>query len=80
MIVHGVILADEYEINKVRVMEDAKKVAPGGAQMNHVRLSRDDHSDCRVDLRGGQADRADIPQLHRIWETRCLIGPDTDNK
>ena len=29
---------------------------------------------------GSQADRPDIPQLNNIWETRYLIGVDTDNE
>ena len=78
---YGIILDLEYEINKVRSTRKMMKKLPRGVhKMNHVRQSPDIHSDCSVESSGSQRERPDIPRLNDIWETRYLMGPDTDNE
>ena len=77
----GAVLDLEYEINKGRGSRKMLRKLPQGVyKTSHMRIARDYHSDYIVDLRGSPADRVDILELHRIWETRCLIWPDTDNE
>ena len=69
------------QINKVRRSRKMVKKLPRGVhKMNHVRQSPDIHSDCSVESTGSQRDRADIPRLNEIWETRYLMGPDTGDE
>ena len=47
-------------------------------KMNHVCVKPNYHTDSSVSSTGSQADRVDIPELRRIWDMQCLIGPDTE--
>ena len=57
-----------------------KRLLQGLHKMNHVRIEPDCDSDGSVSSSGSQADRVDIPELKRIWETQCLIEPDTEQE
>ena len=63
-VVHGVILADEYELNKVRGSHKAlKKIPNGSARIRYYRVSKDLRDGYSCESEGSQAERktADEP-------------------
>ena len=77
------VLDLECEINKCThrpTRKILKRLPCAVHKMNHVHVEPNYHSDGSVSSTGRQADRVDIPELRRIWDTQCLIGPDTEKE
>ena len=82
---HGVVLDLQHEINMCKCKHRSsrkilKRLPCGVHKMNHVRVEPNYQMDGSVSSTGSQTDRVGIPELRRIWDTLCPIGPDTENE